>query len=289
MEKIIRQFEQTFRSSEDCHQYLYQLKWPHGYECPRCMHKHCYTIATRMLPLYECRSCRHQTTLTSGTIMDKSRTPIRRWLLALFLFVHPGSNGINAVSLAELLQVTYKTAWSMLSKIRYALSKMDADKPLSGTVEAIVASYCRPLIGSLLPHPKESPVVVAANLDCSYAPSNIKLKIADLSCLRETNHNVLNAEGEEWFSTSHASVAESVSFFRMPIKHRAESRALRAIAKQAQQWAARTYRGISKRNLQLYLDEFCFRFNWIFHRQSESAPLLSLCHACLKTNVRRPS
>lgn len=78
-------FNERFADEKDCFDLIYKVKWPTGYKCPRCGHPHAYTVATRRLPLYECMSCRHQSSLTAGTIFTKSRTSLRKWLLALYL------------------------------------------------------------------------------------------------------------------------------------------------------------------------------------------------------------
>ncbi|MFD1956592.1 transposase [Paenibacillus thailandensis] len=283
MQELLHQFEEQFETPEDCYSFLLQIKWPGGFECPRCSHRQCYVIATRKLPLYECRDCRYQASLISGTVMEKSRTSLRKWLLALYLFTHPSIDGLNAVRLAECLKVTYKTAWSMLHKIRQAVSQFDDAKPLDGKVDVIVTPYCRPLLGSLEPHPKESPVIVGANLnEASNEASVIKMKIAERSMLRATNACFLFPQGEQWFTSCHSSETASVTYIRKPIDYRPQTIVLRQLAKQAQKWMARLYRGISGPHLQSYLDEFCFRYNSRSpkHNQNESS-FHHLCAASL--------
>jgi transposase-like protein len=65
-----------FSTEEACINYLFQVKWPHDFLCPRCETRQAYTIYTRRLPLYECTSCRHQTSLTVGTVMEGSKTEL---------------------------------------------------------------------------------------------------------------------------------------------------------------------------------------------------------------------
>ncbi|MGI2294510.1 transposase [Paenibacillus sp. GXUN7292] len=131
--KAWRAFQKRFASESACYDYLFYLKWPNGYLCPRCSHDRAVVITTRRMPLYQCRCCHHQTTLTAGTIMEGSRTPLRKWLSAFF-FLSFAEIGVNALQMQTLLQVTYKTAWSICQKIRQAISQLDADQPLSGLV-----------------------------------------------------------------------------------------------------------------------------------------------------------
>ncbi len=119
--------------------YFFRSKWPNGYCCSRCGHRQAYTISTRNAPLFQCANCRHQSSLTTGTIMEHTRTSLEKWYIALQLMSRPG--GIHAVQLQQLLQVSYKTAWSMLKRVRMAISMMDMEQPLLGSVQAQIGFY----------------------------------------------------------------------------------------------------------------------------------------------------
>ena len=69
------EFQQKFNSEKDCHDHLFKMKWPNGFECPKCRYNSSYVIKTRRHPVYECRSCKHQTTVTTGTIFEKLELP----------------------------------------------------------------------------------------------------------------------------------------------------------------------------------------------------------------------
>src|SRR5581483_3683360 len=93
----IDEFLARFDTEEACADYLFHIKWPNGFICPRCdQHRDYYTITTRRLPLFECHHCHHQTSLTVGTVMEGSHTALRKWFVALFL-VSQIFSGINAV------------------------------------------------------------------------------------------------------------------------------------------------------------------------------------------------
>ena len=136
----LEELQGQFPTELSCIPLLYQLKWPTGFICPRCQHSHAYKIQTRRLPLFECCACRHQTSLIAGTIMERSRTPLHKWFTALWL-VSRSDIGIHAVRLSSIIQVTYKTAWLMLHKIRVTMGRADSLRPLSGKVHGIVAFY----------------------------------------------------------------------------------------------------------------------------------------------------
>ncbi|WP_199621796.1 transposase [Paenibacillus alkalitolerans] len=165
-------------SEEDCIDFFFSKKWPNGFRCPQCGHSRYYTIRTRRLPLYQCHNCQHQTTLTVGTVMERSRTPLYKWRIAFHLFSQP--EGVSAVHLSEIISVTYKTAWEMLKKLRLALSDKDTQRPLTGRVRAGVSIYGKRTLQPFYRHPKERPVMVSASFQADGQPSYVKLKmIAD--------------------------------------------------------------------------------------------------------------
>ena len=84
--------------------------------------------------LFLCPGCRKQTSVTAGTIFDKTRTPLRSWFAAIW-FVVSQKHGASALGLQRVLGFgSYQTAWTMLHKIRTAMVQPDR-APLRGTVE----------------------------------------------------------------------------------------------------------------------------------------------------------
>jgi transposase-like protein len=129
----LESFVAHFNTEEACSDYLFQMKWPNGFACPRCNHRHFYKKTSRRLPLNECASCHHQASLTVSTVMESSRTSLQKWFLAFYLVSRPHS--ISTIQLMKKIHVTYKTAWSMLHKIRHALGEEDASVLLSGFIQ----------------------------------------------------------------------------------------------------------------------------------------------------------
>jgi transposase-like protein len=84
--------------------------------------------------LFLCPGCRKQTSVTAGTIFDKTRTPLRSWFAAIW-FVVSQKHGASALGLQRVLGFgSYQTAWTMLHKIRTAMVRPDRAL-LRGTVE----------------------------------------------------------------------------------------------------------------------------------------------------------
>ncbi|MCU6711132.1 transposase [Paenibacillus sp. J5C_2022] len=160
LKDAVKQFQSQFKTEAECIAFMEEARWPNGFRCPSCDCSDAYSISTRTLPLYECKGCNGQTSLTSNTMMHKSRTPIYKWLLTIFL-VSSCEGSVNAVQLSKLLQVTYKTAWSMLHKIRQVISDWDTDQLLSGDVEAKHDIYMKQIIITDERMKRERSIVVA--------------------------------------------------------------------------------------------------------------------------------
>lgn len=90
--------------------------------CPRCGCVACYSYATR--PIFKCKACGHQFSVTSGTIFANRKLPVRDYLLAIAIFVN-AVKGISALQLGRDLDVQYKTAFVLAHKLRetYALHR----------------------------------------------------------------------------------------------------------------------------------------------------------------------
>jgi len=116
----LAQYRRHFRTEESCYDYLYRMKWPEGYRCPKCGHDSRYAITTRNHPLYECRRCGTQTSLTVGTIFEKSHIGITVWFAAIYAATQ--NRGVSTADISKELDLDYQTAWSMMKKIRGALS-----------------------------------------------------------------------------------------------------------------------------------------------------------------------
>ena len=108
-----------------CHSHLFTMKWPEGFRCAKCGHDQFYETKTRKLKLYECRQCGYQATVIVGTVMEKTHIDLTKWFWAVYLVAHD-KRGISAIMLSEDLEVSYKTAWLILHKIRNAMSNRDS-------------------------------------------------------------------------------------------------------------------------------------------------------------------
>jgi len=112
--------------------------------CPQCGSWACYEYASR--PVFKCKGCGHQFSVTSGTIFASRKMPLRTYLLAIALFVN-GAKGQPALQMARHLDCQYKTAYVLCHKLREAMAAEQHGTELTGTVEvdgAYFGGYVKP-------------------------------------------------------------------------------------------------------------------------------------------------
>lgn len=128
------QFIRQYGTEAKCYRALYRSRWPHGFRCPRCAGRprSCFRRAGRVY--YQCRACRHQTTLTSGTVFEASKVPLTTWFLAMHLLASSKTNW-SALALRRQLGVCYDTAWKLKHKIMQAMLEREEPRQLAGFVQ----------------------------------------------------------------------------------------------------------------------------------------------------------
>lgn len=120
-----------FSTDADCLDYLEWLRWPDGFVCPDCGHGGGWRMGDGR---WKCGGCGSRTSVTAGTIFDRTRTPLTVWFNACWLFA-TGKDGISALGLKRVLEIgSYQTAWAMLHRLRSVLVRPGRDR-LAGTVE----------------------------------------------------------------------------------------------------------------------------------------------------------
>ena len=130
--KTLPEFQSKFASEEACQQYLAACRWPDGFVCPRCGNRRAYELVK--LRRWQCAGCRHQVSLTAGTILHNTKTPLTVWFWAAYLMT-TDKRGVSALLLQRQLALRrYETAWMMLHKFRRAMINLSRE-PLQGDVE----------------------------------------------------------------------------------------------------------------------------------------------------------
>jgi len=124
---------ETFNDEDACRAHLEELRWPNGVACLSCGSLSIYRLPKRNL--FECKDCKHQFSVTTGTMLHDSHLPLWKWFLATYLIVE-AKKGISSRQLGRTLHVARKTEWYLSHRIREAMAQALAnDAALSGEVE----------------------------------------------------------------------------------------------------------------------------------------------------------
>ncbi len=135
-----------FTNKEAARKHLEAQRWPNGPVCPHCGACHKDDIAlvkgkkqSHRPGLYYCNLCKGQFTVTVGSVFERSKVPLNKWLMATFLMTS-SKKGMSAHQLHRMIGVTYKTAWFMSHRIREAMKKdVKSSGPLGGKGKAVEA------------------------------------------------------------------------------------------------------------------------------------------------------
>ena len=263
------QFIKRFPDEKACVEYLYSVKWPQGFECPVCGCRHGYTLKNRRQ--YQCARCRHQASLTANTVMHRSHLPLTKWFWAIYL-VACDKRGIPALALAGKIEVCYETAWNLLRRIRAAMEMRDEHYVLQGIVEFDDSYFGAGKKGNIPGKGGRArgnqAVFVAVSKDEKGNPAYLKMQVTP---------NV-QSRSIEAFARSRIAFASTVqtdgfNAYRKPLAERYNHewevfnpdgellKWLHHMIGNAKTFINGTYHGTSIKHLQMYLSEFCYRFN----------------------------
>src|SRR5229473_3135817 len=273
--KTLRQFQSDFATEEACQQYLTACRWPEGFSCPRCGHERAYELVNQ--GRHQCAKCRHQVSLTSGTVLHRTKIPLTHWFWAAYLMT-TDKRGVSALLLQRQLGLScYETAWMMLHKLRRAMVNV-AREPLYGEVEVDetwIGGTQAGLRGSRQLKGRKAALVIVAVEKRGKATGRARMAVIPdfrretlLAFLRQnlTPGSTVYTDGLKSFTG-----LQEAGFRHLPriqplrsdLRKGAKSvvpLADRAIGN-LQQWLIGTYHGVSRGQLQVYLDEFVFRHN----------------------------
>lgn len=149
----------VFQDADKARAFMERERWPHGPICPHCGNVDKAKITAlqgkaHRPGLYQCKECNEQFTVTVGTVYERSKIPLNKWLMAIFM-LNAGKKGTSAHQIHRQLGVTYKTAWFMCHRIRESMREeglepmggggkiVEADETYFGKAEAMRPSKQR--------------------------------------------------------------------------------------------------------------------------------------------------
>lgn len=264
-----------FATEEACQQYLAACRWPDGFVCPRCGQQRAYELAKQRR--WQCATCRRQVSLTAGTILHNTKTPLTAWFWAAYLMT-TDKRGLSALLLQRQLGLRrYETAWMMLHKFRRAMVNLTRE-PLRGEVEvdeSWVGGTQAGLQGSRQLRGRKAALVIVAVEKRGRASGRSRMAV--IPDFKSTTLNSFLKQNMAPGTTVYTDGLKSFSGLQEAgFRHVARTQPLRIdlrkgaksvvpLADRAignlQQWLIGTHHGVSRDHLQVYLDEFVFRYN----------------------------
>ena len=125
-------FEKRFATEDDCRAYWIAARWGGKPACAKCNCTRVWVVHQGRH--FECAACGHQTSLTAGTPLEKTRKPLKMWFRAVFE-ISSRRNGISGKELQRIMGFgSYETAWTWLHKLRASLVRPNRE-PLARDVQ----------------------------------------------------------------------------------------------------------------------------------------------------------
>ncbi len=259
--------ERRFATDQACREYLFSLRWPQGFFCPRCEHRQAWAMKRG---LWLCAGCRYQASTTAGTIFQDSRLPLTLWFRAIW-YVTSLKNGVSAVTVQRILELgSYQTAWALLHKLRRAMVRPGRDR-LGGRVEVdetYVGGLEEGVIGRLTQD--KSLVLVAAQED-GEGIGRIRLRkveqltraaVRDFVAGAIEPGSVIRTDGLNVYEGLEGYKHEAVVIKRQPAEASTLLPRVHRVASLVKRWLLGTHQGaVQGTHLDYYLDEYTFRFN----------------------------
>lgn len=262
----LRAFEERFSTEAACRAYLFALRWPEGFRCPRCGAKAAWAMER---PLWLCRSCRHQASVTAGTIFQDSHLPLTTWFRAMW-HVTSQKNGVSALGLQRVLGFgSYRTAWGLLHKLRRAMVRPGRER-LNGLVEVDETYWGGEEEGVVGRKTEEKAVIIVAAEADGKRIGRVRLRrIPDLTsgslhgfiASAVTPGSRVCTDGLPAYLGLKGYVHDRQIQRRQPPGEHLMPRVHRVVSL-LKRWLLGTHQGaIGSDHLDYYLDEFTFRFN----------------------------
>lgn len=262
----IRDFYKRFKTDEDCLEEIKRNRYPDGITCVKCdkVTNH-YKVKGRTS--YACAFCGNHIYPLSGTIFEKTSTPLKLWFYAMYLMVQTRA-GISAKQLERELGVTYKTAWRMAKQIRMLMA--DDKSIIDGDVE-IDETY----IGGKgtnrrwkLSNPDDKAIVmgmVSRNGKAYLKQIPTTGKWALLKQIKEhvdPNARVYTDENPGYYQLRSNGYDHSfINHKETYVKKEIHTQNIENVWSHLKRGIYGVYRVVSKKYLQAYADEYAFRYN----------------------------
>src|SRR5580692_13125572 len=278
-------FRTAYGTEEQCRAIVIESRWPDEFECPACGGRAHSLVKTR--GLFQCSTCRRQTSPIAGTIFAVTKLPLRIWFRAMYHMTQT-KQGISSIELGRRLGVSQPTAWKIKHKLKQVMMEREATKKLTGRIEIDDAYLGGERSGGKRGRGAagKTPFVAAVETTADGKPVCVKL-----GRIRGFSSNALSGFAKRNFDRSCQVVSDGLACFASVTDAGCTHQAIKTGSGSASartpafKWVntalgnikasiVGTYRYINSKHVPRYLAEFEYRFN---RRYDLSAMMPRLC------------
>ena len=267
--RTLKDLEARFSNNQACRDYLFALRWPEGFCCVRCGGSKSWPLRSGRR---QCAGCGHQLSVTAGTVFQDTRTPLTVWFRTMW-WMTSQKNGISALGLQRVLGLgSYQTAWTCLHKLRYAMVRPDRER-LSGAVEVDEAWLGGSETGVRGRQAESKALIAVAVEEDGKGIGRIRMRFipdASASSLIDFVQQSVEPGGlvhtDGW--KGYASLQTNGYMHKVTVLKRSDKSAsellprVHLVVSLLKRWLLGTHQGaVHPEHLDLYLEEFTFRFN----------------------------
>ena len=274
MKYAIKDLKKEFNTDAQCVKFVFENRYGLDFACPQCKATgKFYFIESRKR--FDC-VCGFTISPLSGTIFHKSSTPLTMWFHAIFLFAS-SRNGVSAKELERQLGVTYKTAWRLAKQIRILFAQ--ANNPLSGVVEADETyiggirkgkrgrgASNKTAVFGIVQRKVEVKAQVVESINIKTIQPIIDSSVVKGASIITDEFNVYNRVKKSGYE--HYTIQHGIGEYVRGLVH---SNSIEGFWSQLKRSINGTHHSVSPKYLQLYLDEFVWRYS---HRGQSLFPLM---------------
>jgi len=270
--KDFQEFILQFKTEDDCWNYIFEMRWPDGFSCPKCKGSKYWLTGKRLI---HCSTCENQTSITGGTIFHGTRKPLLLWFHIIW-WVVAQKTGASAYNLKDFMGFgSYETAWAWLHKLRRAMVRPEREK-LTGVVEVDETYLGGKEIGKgKQGRGAETKILVVVAAECK----GKQIGRVRFSCISDASGDNLLQFIEENIEHGSTIITDGWTGYSSLSHSRNYSHEVKVISGSGQEahellphvhmvdsllkrWINGTHQGnVSPKHLPYYLDEFSFRFN----------------------------
>ncbi len=276
MRFTVKQFNERFPTDDACLDYMFEQAYGNMPACPKCgvVEPSYYRVRSRKC--FECKDCGNQIHPLANTIFHKSSTSLRDWFYVIYLF-SVAKNGVSAKEIERHLGVTYKTAWRIAKQVRSLM--MQSSNPLSGIAE-VDETYIggkhrrngmfsnKTAVIGIVEKKKDSGQIKALatrQANATVALPFLRSSLADNTIVHSDESRIYTRVKRTF---NHEFVNHSKLEYARAGVH---TNTIEGFWGQLKRSIDGTYHCVSPKYLQLYVNEFVYRYN---HRQNPVFPVL---------------